>query len=94
MSAITEMRSELGIDELLELVQALADRLDQVQKTQPFYTINEVVARLHIRRVEVERMLEDGRLWQLEGLDTSKTLIPAAALESLQQRPERLRAVG
>lgn len=54
---------------------------------KPFWTIDEVRAHLGVARREVDKMLADGRLWKLEGLDTTRVLIPAKAVEQLQERP-------
>lgn len=96
---------------LLNLVHALAERdqerqdqLDRIERhlaaqtaTKAFYTVKEAARIIRKRPEEIEKMLTDGRLWLLEGLDSSTRVIPQAALDTLQQRPTtvpHLTAVG
>lgn len=70
------------------LATDLADRLTATQTPPRFYNEGEVAKILRKRPAEVKKLLDDGRLWRVEGLDSSRSLIPAAALEALAARPE------
>lgn len=94
MTAIDALRAELGLDDLRDLVLTLSESVDQLTRTKPFHTVSEVAKLVGVRTGEVDKMLADGRLWTLQGLDTRTRLIPQAAVDSLQQRPSHLKAVA
>lgn len=77
-------------DQLDRIEKALAD----ITRTRDFYTVSEVARILRKRPAEVTKMIDEGRLWIVEGLDSSHRMIPQAALDSLQQRPGHLKAVA
>ncbi len=94
MSAIDEMRAELGIDRLEAKLDELLAAVGDINRTKPFYKPSEVANLLGKRIQEVDAMLADGRLWMVEGLGSSKRVIPQAAVDSLQARPSHLKVVG
>ena len=58
---------------------------DEVRRTRSFYAIDDAARLLGVDRTEVERLVEEGRLWELEGLDAVTPLIPQQALEPFLQ---------
>ena len=55
--------------------------MNEIRRTRSFYAVDDAARLLGVDPDEVERMVEEGRLWELQGLDAARTLIPQEALE-------------
>ena len=90
---LEQLAGELGVPELRSLLVQVLEELGEIKRAKSWYTIAEAARYLRVDEREIKAMLASGRLWRLEGLtQSSRTHIPQAALDSLQERPT-LRAV-
>lgn len=87
VDVVTALREQLGLDAIREQLDRIEEKLDAIPATRDFYTIPQAAAKLGKRKTEIEKLLADGVLWIVEGLDSTTRIIPQAALDELQRRP-------